>query len=63
MDSRDGRDQLKALAGGADILIESFMPGVMASKGMGYADLEIINPGLVYTSITPYGQTGPYSTA
>ena len=61
LDSRDGLDQLKALAGGADILIESSMPGVMESKGMGYADLEIINPGLVYTSITPYGQTGPYS--
>ncbi len=61
LESRSGRDQLKALASGADILIESFKPGIMESKGLGYADLEAINPGLVYTSITQYGQTGPYS--
>ena len=61
LDSQDGREQLKALASGADILVESFMPGEMASWGLGYADLESINPSLVYTSITPYGQTGPYA--
>ena len=61
LDSQAGRDQFKSLASGADILIESSSPGVMASKGLGYADLEAINPGLVYTSITPYGQTGPYA--
>ena len=61
LETRVGRDQLKVLAGSADILIESFTPGVMASKGLAYADLEVINPGLVYTSITPFGQTGPYS--
>ena len=61
LDSQDGRDQFKALAGGADILIESFTPGVMASKGLSHAELEAVNPGLVYTSITPYGQAGPYA--
>ena len=61
LDSPDGRDQFKALASGADILIESFMPGELASRGLSYADLEVVNPGLVYTSITPYGQTGPYA--
>ena len=61
LDSQDGREQFKALASGADILVESFMPGEMASWGLGYTDLESINPSLVYTSITPYGQTGPYA--
>lgn len=61
LDSAGGRDQFSTLIKGTDILIESFMPGVMASKGLGYTDLEAINPRLVYTSITPYGQTGPYS--
>ena len=35
--------------------------GYLADLGLGYADLETINPGLVMTSITPFGQTGPYS--
>ena len=61
LSSRSGRDQFKSLASGADILIESFKPGVMNGMGVGYPDLSAINPGLVYTSITPYGQTGPYA--
>lgn len=61
LDSQSGRDRFKGLVRGADILIESFMPGEMEAKGLGYADLEAVNPGLVYTSITPFGQTGPYA--
>ena len=61
LESESGRDKCKELASRSDILIESFSPGVLASKGLGYADLEDINPGLIYTSITPYGQTGPYA--
>ena len=61
LDSEAGRDQLFRLAGGADILIESFRPGYMGELRLGYADLSDINPGLIYTSITPYGQTGPYA--
>ena len=61
LDSRDGCEQLVRLASGADILIESFRPGLLEGLGLGYSDLAVVNPGLVYTSITPYGQTGPYA--
>jgi crotonobetainyl-CoA:carnitine CoA-transferase CaiB-like acyl-CoA transferase len=55
----EGRDLLRRLAGGADFLIESFEPGIMASRGLGYEDLASVNPALVYVSITGFGQTGP----
>ena len=48
-----------ALAGKADVLIDQFRPGVMARLGLGYEALAAINPGLIYCSITGYGQTGP----
>ncbi|KAJ8691176.1 hypothetical protein PTI98_010771 [Pleurotus ostreatus] len=47
----------------ADILVENYIPGKLASMGLGYEDCKAINPGLVYASITGYGQTGPYSQA
>ena len=43
-----------------DILVEQFRPGVMHRLGLGYDRLKEINPGLIYCSITGYGQTGPY---
>lgn len=52
---------LRSLAASADILIESFRPGHMAGLGLGYDDLKADNAALVYTSITPFGQSGPYS--
>ena len=60
LDSGDGRQILKKLAGKADFLIESFPPGFMDELGLGYAVLSEINPGIIYTSITPFGQTGLY---
>ena len=51
---------LRRLAESCDILIESFPPGYMGSLGLGYDSLSPINPGLIYTSITPFGQSGPY---
>src|SRR6266540_5246192 len=58
---KEQRDRLKALAGRADVLIESFDPGVMAGGGLGYDDLKALNPRLVYISVTPFGQKGPKS--
>ena len=60
LDSRDGRQILKMLAVKADFLIESFPPGTMDELGLGYDALGEINPRMIYTSITPFGQTGPY---
>ncbi len=50
----------KELVKWADILVENFSPSVMPSLGLAYEDLEAVNPGLVMTSITGFGQTGPY---
>ena len=44
---------------GADFLIESARPGRMAELGLGWDELSRVQPGLVYVSITPFGQTGP----
>jgi crotonobetainyl-CoA:carnitine CoA-transferase CaiB-like acyl-CoA transferase len=58
--SPEGVDILKKLAGTADVLIESFRPGVMDRLGVGYEALRSENPGLIYCAITGYGQDGPY---
>ena len=55
-----GRVIFKELIKDADILIEDTSPGTLAALGLGYGDLKTINPALVMTSITPFGQTGPY---
>ena len=56
-----GQELLKRLAQGADILLESFAPGFLASLGLDYAALSRLNPRLIVTSLTGFGQTGPYS--
>ncbi|MEI8150017.1 MAG: CoA transferase [Hyphomicrobiales bacterium] len=56
----EGADLLRQLARKADIIVESFAPGYLASFGLDYETLEKENPSLVFTSITPFGQTGPY---
>ena len=61
METSDGRELFKRLVAGADFVLESFEPGYLASRGLGYDDLARINQGLVVTSMTPYGQTGPHS--
>jgi len=55
-----GVEVLLRLARDADILLESFRPGVMDRLGVGYERLAQENPGLVYCAITGYGQDGPY---
>ncbi len=58
----EGQALFHRLAARADFLIESENPGVLAQYGLGYDDLAILNPALVYVSITPFGQTGPKAT-
>ena len=55
-----GREILERLVRDADILVENFRPGVLPSLGLDYETLAIINPRLVVTSISNFGQTGPY---
>jgi crotonobetainyl-CoA:carnitine CoA-transferase CaiB-like acyl-CoA transferase len=58
--SAAGKEALRALARGADILIENFRPGTMDRLGFGYEALSKINPRLIYGAISGFGQTGPY---
>jgi len=58
--SATGKRILKDLVKDADILVENFSPHVMPSLGLDYETLEKINPKLVMTSISNFGQTGPY---
>ena len=57
-----GRRIAGQLARQVDVLVENFRPGTMEKWGLGPADLETDNPGLVYTRISGYGQTGPYAS-
>jgi len=56
-----GKRIFRELARDADVVVETFKPGYLASLGLGYESLERLNPRLIMTSITPYGQYGPYS--
>jgi crotonobetainyl-CoA:carnitine CoA-transferase CaiB-like acyl-CoA transferase len=57
-----GREALLRLCDGADVLVESFRPGVAARLGVGYDVLSARNPGIVYCSISAFGQEGAYVT-
>tara|TARA_A100001391_G_scaffold44134_1_gene25734 strand:+ start:30036 stop:31226 length:1191 start_codon:yes stop_codon:yes gene_type:complete len=56
----DARELVHELVKDYDIVVEQFRPGVMDKLGVGYETLKAINPGLIYCSITGYGQDGPY---
>ena len=58
--SEQGRDIALELAARADILVENFAPGTLSRLGLGYERLRGVNPALVITSISNFGQTGPY---
>ena len=55
-----GREIVLRLVAGADVFIENARPGAMARRGLGYDDLRAVNAGIVYASISGYGQTGPH---
>ena len=59
--SAAGKDVLLRLAKDADILVENYRPGAMRRLGLGYEVLKDVNPHLVYTSISGFGQTGPWA--
>lgn len=56
---RGDRERALELAADADVLVEGFRPGVMARLGLGYPAVRKLNPGIVYCSITGYGQEDP----
>ncbi len=60
IERKERRSILRRLAANADVIIETYSPGFMASIGLGFDALSVPNPALVMTSITPFGQTGPY---
>src|SRR5690349_12652980 len=58
--SRDGQVIASELAAKCDVLIENYKYGDLARYGLGYEELRKCNPGLIYCSVTGFGQTGPY---
>ncbi len=58
--SVEGQGLFRRLAKTADMVLETFPPGFLEGLGLGYRDLREVNPRLVFTSITDFGQTGPY---
>jgi crotonobetainyl-CoA:carnitine CoA-transferase CaiB-like acyl-CoA transferase len=57
----EGKELFKKLASSAHIVIESFPPGHMDALGLGYSHLVEVKPEIIMTSITPFGQDGPYA--
>ncbi len=60
LDKPEARELRLALADHCDVLVENFRPGVAERLGIGYAAVSARNPGIVYASISGYGQTGPW---
>ncbi|OKP13748.1 Succinyl-CoA:3-ketoacid coenzyme A transferase 1, mitochondrial [Penicillium subrubescens] len=57
----EGVEIIQQLARDCDVLVENYLPGSLKKYNLDYASISKINPHLIYTSITGYGQTGPYS--
>jgi crotonobetainyl-CoA:carnitine CoA-transferase CaiB-like acyl-CoA transferase len=57
---RDGQDLFRRLAVTADFMLETYRPGYLDDLGIGYQALQALNPRIILTSITPFGQSGPY---
>jgi crotonobetainyl-CoA:carnitine CoA-transferase CaiB-like acyl-CoA transferase len=58
--TKDGLEVALKLARKADVLVENFLPGSMDRLGLGYENISRINPGIVYCSISGFGQSGPF---
>ena len=59
--SEEGRRLARELARRVDVLVENYVPGTLARLGLDYDTLAPLNPGLIYASITGFGQDGPYA--
>ncbi len=57
----EGRAALQRLIAGADVMMQNFRPGVVERLGIGYDDARAIRPGIIYASITGFGESGPYA--
>jgi crotonobetainyl-CoA:carnitine CoA-transferase CaiB-like acyl-CoA transferase len=57
--TEEGKDTIRALAAKSDIVLENYKAGTLDRYGLGYDALKVINPGLIFCSITGFGQTGP----
>ena len=60
IETPQGQDIFRRLVSTSDVVIESFPPGYLDQLGLGYDDLKQVNPRIILTSITPFGQNGPY---
>ena len=61
LETDQGRELFRRLVEKVDFVLESFTPGYLDNLELGYDDLCRINPGIIMTSITPFGQKGPYA--
>ncbi|MFC1896176.1 CaiB/BaiF CoA transferase family protein, partial [Thermodesulfobacteriota bacterium] len=59
IETPEGKNIFEQMVKTADFVVESFPPGHMSSLGLGYEDLEKVNPRIIMVSITPFGQEGP----
>ncbi len=60
LQTEQGREMFKGLVATADVVLENFRPGMLKRMGLGYEDLCRVNPRLIMTSISGFGQSGPY---
>jgi crotonobetainyl-CoA:carnitine CoA-transferase CaiB-like acyl-CoA transferase len=61
LDTPDGQATIRKLAANADVVIENFKVGGLRKYGLDYASLSVVNPRLIYCSVTGFGQDGPYA--
>src|SRR6202008_792968 len=60
LETADGRALFERLAADADVVLETFRPGFLASLGLGFETLSERNPALIMCALTPFGQSGPW---
>jgi crotonobetainyl-CoA:carnitine CoA-transferase CaiB-like acyl-CoA transferase len=61
IEAADGKDIFRKLTGSAGVIIETYAPRYLDRLGLGYSNLAKTNPKVIVTSVTPFGQSGPYS--